>query len=483
MRCSRAAGLAWGAWLLAGLVGCGSDGGSGVEPRGASSGSGGSLDLGNGQSGGSSQGRGGSGSGNDCASQRIDAERLPLDLYLMVDVSGSMMQQTEGDAGITKWQAITSALRDFVSDPASSGLGVGMQVFPLTHPDAPKTCSRSAECAGFGECDAKLCWSFAGNDGPCESDLDCGNNPGDCVTYGLCENDPTYVCRNPGGDCGTDTDTGKALGACLPQVPACTGANDCRAIDYATPAVPIGELPAARAALLSAIDGRKPDRNGLTPTGPALAGALSHSKTWAETHPTHRVVTVLATDGAPTLKAVQQVCQPLEVQGDLDAIARLAETARAGSPSISTFVIGVLGPDEEAAATVLQSIATAGGSGKAFIVSTREDVQAQFREALDAIRGGLSCELAVPQGEAGAKVEYTAVNVDFTGTSGQVEKLSAVDRAEECGDLRAWYYDVDPSQGTPTRILACPALCSDFRSTEQGSVEIALGCETRKVPK
>ncbi len=502
MRFPRAVGPACGGWLLAALLGCGSSRGDGSQTsgggdtgsgnatgtgndtgRGGSSASGGGPDLGLGDVP-NDPGASGSSSSGECAGERIDAKRLPLDIYVMLDVSGSMLQETQGDANVTKWQAVTSALTDFGKDPASAGISVGLQVFPLKHPDAPATCSASAQCApDFGECLAKICWQFTGNNGPCESDHDCGDISGDCVSFGSCKNDDSFVCRNPGGDCGTDTDTGKALGACVPQTPVCTAADDCRAIDYAMPAVPIAELPGAQAKLLSAIAAQKPDRTGLTPTGPALAGALSLSKTWAQAHLDHQVITLLATDGIPTLQGTNQVCTELTSQADLDKIAKLASDAKSTAPSISTFVIGVLGPDDAAASAVLQSIAMAGGSGDAFIVDTRGNVQAQFREALDQIRGGLSCELAVPKADAGTTVDYDKVNVDFTHASGQVEHLAAVDTAADCGTQRAWHYDVDPATAAPTRILACPELCTEFRATDTGSVEISLGCTTRRVPK
>lgn len=482
MRSSRAVGFAWfGGWLLAALVGCGSakDPGS---TTGQGSSSGGGPDLGNlpDQSGAS----GAASTGGGCAGTRIDAKRLPLDMYVMLDVSGSMLQQTEGDASVTKWHAVVSALTDFVKDPSSAGISVGLQVFPLRHPDAPATCSSNAQCGpSFGRCLTKICWQFSGNSGGCDSDSDCGDNAGDCIPFGLCKNDDTFVCKNPGGDCGTDRDTGKELGGCVAQAPVCTEAGDCRAIDYATPAVPISELPAAEGVLLGALQAAKPDRNGLTPTGPALAGALSLSKSWGQAHPDHQVITLLATDGIPTLKGENQVCAELTSQADLDEISQLAADARASTPSISTFVIGVIGPDDTNATATLQAIAASGGSGKAFIVDTRGNVQTQFRQALDQIRGGLSCEFAVPEAAAGTKADYGKVNVDLTDATGKVENLSAVQSAADCGDERAWHYDVAPADGIPTRILACPALCTEFRSTLSGSVDISLGCMTRRVPK
>lgn len=505
MRLWRAVGLVCsGGSLLVSLGACGSskDGsnvGSGAA-SGTVAGSAGTSstgpDLGGpdlglaGDSSGSGASGGSSSGSNDCAGQLIEAKRLPLDMYVMLDVSGSMLEETEGDASVTKWDAVSSALSDFVRDPASAGMSMGLQVFPLRHPDAPKSCTTNAQCApDFGRCFMKTCWNAFTSLTPCDSDAECDNLSGDCVAFGRCEKDNTFVCPSPGtGDCGTDPDTGNDLGACLAQPAECTLVGDCRAVDYATPAVPIAELPAGQATLLGAISAAKPDPNGLTPTGPALAGAISQSKSWAQTHPDHQVVAVLATDGMPTLESSNQVCQPVLTQTQIDAVSALAASGKSGTPSISTFVIGVLGPSDTGASATLQSIAAAGGSNKAFLVDTSGDVQAQFRKALDQIRSaGLSCELAVPEADAGTSVDYKQVNVDFTDKSGKVEHLLNVPSQDDCKsapDQHGWYWDVDVSKGeVPTRILTCPATCSEFQSTDMGSVQISLGCKTRMVVK
>lgn len=65
----------------------------------------------------------------ECAGDLVEAQRVPLDMYVMLDVSGSMLSPTEGDMNVTKWQAVSSALSGFISDDASAGIGVGLQVF------------------------------------------------------------------------------------------------------------------------------------------------------------------------------------------------------------------------------------------------------------------------------------------------------------------------------------------------------------------
>jgi hypothetical protein len=479
MRLWRSAGLA-GAFgcLLLSATACGGSEGDGDKSNQSS---GGGPTLG-GLAGQTSAGS--SSSGGECAGQLIQAKRIPLDMYVMLDVSGSMSQATDGDPNLTKWQAVSSALTAFVSDGSSAGIGVGLQLFPLKHPDAPASCSSNNDCADFGRCFSRTCW---GEDTflPCDTDAECSAS-GACIVFGECQNDDSFVCRQPGGDCGMDEATGAPLGACLPHTPTCTLSDDCRAVRYATPAVPIAELPGATPALVSALAAAMPDPTGLTPSGPALAGAISLSSTWAKAHPERQVVAVLATDGMPTLEGQNQVCAVVLDQAQIDAVAQLAGRGKAATPSITTFVIGVIGPQDTGAAETLQSIARAGGSTQAFIVDTRGDVQAQFRNALDQIReAGLSCELAVPQASNGGAVDYGFVNVDFT-RDGKVEHLLKVDDAAGCAAQmdRGWYYDVPAGGGSlPSRILACPATCSDFKATAIGSVQISLGCQTRTVVK
>src|SRR4051812_40138414 len=124
--------------------------------------------------GGTNASGGTSGVDKECAGTLVEAQRLPLDMYVMLDVSGSMLDPTAGDATVTKWQAVSSALNDFVSDPASDGIGIGIQTFPLPDARAPVSCTTNAECANFDGCFLKACWNAAVGLPPCNSDADCG---------------------------------------------------------------------------------------------------------------------------------------------------------------------------------------------------------------------------------------------------------------------------------------------------------------------
>lgn len=64
------------------------------------------------------------GGGTPCVSEGKQAVAKPVDLFILLDQSGSMT--LEGN----RWQPVTDALKAFVSDPTLSGLGVGLQYFP-----------------------------------------------------------------------------------------------------------------------------------------------------------------------------------------------------------------------------------------------------------------------------------------------------------------------------------------------------------------
>lgn len=278
---------------------------------------------------------------------------------------------------------------------------------------------------------------------------------------------------------------GMGRGACVVPESVCVTAGDCRPATYAAAAADIAELPAAAPGLLSVLDVAMPDPDGLTPTGPALAGAIQQASAWASAHPDHQVVAVLATDGMPTLEAKGMLCAPVRTEEQLAAVPEIAAAGHAGDPSIMTFVIGVVGPDDLSAPGTLNAIARSGGSGDAFIVDTQGDVAMQFRDALNQIRAsGLSCDLLVPQAEVGKTLDYGTVNVVFDDGSGS-SLLGYVGSAAACDTGKGgWYFDKDPDQGqTPERILVCPDTCAKFRAIDMGSVQIKLGCVRHDVVK
>jgi len=470
----------WGWSGAAGLViaaACGGSGGTGAGGSGAgvhvggggsgvggattatSSGAGGDVgfDAGNGSS-------SGGGGAPACTGSTVQATLVPLDIFIMLDKSGSMSDKTGTmGQGVPKWDAVTQALKAFFADPQSSGIGVGLQFFPLTALGAPSSCGSQADCGQFGPCFLKVC---SGNTGiVCTANADCGGQ-GPCASLGQCQNDKSTFCLPIGATCNGNK------GSCVQVTSSvCLNVDSCAAADYGTPAVPIDLLNAAAPGLSAAIDATMPE--GATPTAPALQGAIDYAKTWAAGNPTHKVVALLATDGLPT------ECSPLDT-GGISAIAAAGLTA---SPSVSTFVIGVFAGNDPTAKATVDQIAAAGGTTSAFYVDANQNVNQAFLDALNAIRGTkLACEYQIPAAPPGETLDYGQVNVKHTPAGSTTpETIYYVASAAACDPVTGgWYYDVDPSMSAPTKIIVCPETCGSFGLG--GQVDVQLGCKTETKP-
>ncbi len=103
-------------------------------------------------SGGSSASGNGTGTGGDgtfdpdagCVGTKADGEPIPVDLFFMVDITGSMNCPVPDDttkppcevqppgpfSDTTRWTVESAALKAFVADPANKGLGMGIRFFP-----------------------------------------------------------------------------------------------------------------------------------------------------------------------------------------------------------------------------------------------------------------------------------------------------------------------------------------------------------------
>src|SRR6187551_1149097 len=176
---SRSVGVAVGigALFLAGwnCAACSSSERPAPFTAGARAGSSGGtgLDVGNGSSG---NGNGGGPDLSDaCAAKITTANAVPLDIYLMLDVSGSMLDVTATQ--VTKWDAVKLALESFLTDDASAGLGVGLQYFPLQKPNVPASCTKDSDCGDSAPCFLKFCFNSS-NLYPCQTNADCLTSTG-----------------------------------------------------------------------------------------------------------------------------------------------------------------------------------------------------------------------------------------------------------------------------------------------------------------
>ena len=130
----------------------------------------------------------------------------------------------------------------------------------------------------------------------------------------------------------------------------------------------------------------------------------------------------------------------------------------------------------------LKSLAQAGGTGDAVIIDvTGNTVTQQLHDALAKAQSkAIACSYAIPPSTGGTGLDFSKVNVQFTGGNGSSTTVGHTGSSATC-DKGGWYYDVDPSAGTPTKIIACPTTCSQFNADVSGHVDIVLGCATISV--
>jgi len=104
---------------------------------------GGTLNPGGATGGANSNGGGGAviDPNSACATSSADGEAIPVDLYFMVDITGSMncpvpdmgpceVANNPPTNGESRWTVLSAALKAFVADPQNQTLGVGMRFFP-----------------------------------------------------------------------------------------------------------------------------------------------------------------------------------------------------------------------------------------------------------------------------------------------------------------------------------------------------------------
>lgn len=393
----------------------GSDSGTGGNGSGTG-GSGSGTDSGAGGNGSSSGGKGsgGSGSTNDpddacgstsdpgngnlggsssvdlpefdgCTGASFESEATAADIFFLVDRSVSMGEHNvvESDPDSpTRWEALTSALKEFFADEASENLRVGLGYFPKFGDDA------------------------------CDVDA------------------------------------------------------------YATPDVAIDFLGSNADALIESIDENTletggaliPRNGGLTPSVPALTGALTYAQEWADEHPERPVVVVFATDGYPTdPTAEDDACNDTAISS-LEAVAK---EFLEGDPRITTFVVGI------GEVSNLKRVAEAGGSNNAFFVNDCPTAVADLTTSLKRVANSPAlCGFDIPEPPLGQTIDPDEVNVVFTPKNGTPEIIYKMPNSGNCGS-GGWYYD---NNNEPTEIRVCPETCSMFGG---GTIEIVVGCESQ----
>ncbi|HTV19384.1 MAG TPA: vWA domain-containing protein [Polyangiaceae bacterium] len=333
--------------------------------------------------------------GEACREVVFAAQTNPVNVLILLDRSTSMLELADAAVpGVTRWDAVTAALKAFVNSPQAENARIGLQFFGLTN-----------------------------------------------------------------------------------------GADDCGVDKYAVPAVPVAPLATNRAALLQAIDTTLP--GSLTPTAPAVSGALRYALQVAQDPANVDVPTVmvLASDGLPSECGPmgpdgQQIVSFREIIDTLESYSAPPTDAMGTpmQPPVRTFIVGTSELRSNA-----QSLAEA-GNGQAFLVgggTPGADLQARFLDALlSIIVRPLDCEIDVPQTapDTGETVDFEKVRLRFTGaSSGSTTEFPRTTGPQTCGVSQAWFYE---NANPPTKIFLCRNACDSLGA---GELKLELGCSPQMI--
>jgi hypothetical protein len=405
-----------------------------------------------------------------CAREMHAAERVPVDLVLLVDASQSMGQPSGNQ---TKWQTARGALGAFVEDPGSAGLGVGLAFFPGQGPAADHRCTRDADCVNLPDT-----LPSCRQDGACFApglplaDRICAPgvvSPFNCPAGLACR--PRGRCSQTGALCvdGGDACGGGTGDLCVVTAGQCRLVNQvCSVVQFGRLDVDIDALPGHAGALTAALAAREPD--GTTPMATAVDSVLAALTARQKVLPERKAALVLATDGFPSCG----------VEDTVDGVTSRLQQALARVPPVPTYVVGVFSPGDVAAAqATFQRFASAGGTGSPFLLTTGADLSDKLLAALKTIRGqAVACEYNIPTPQ-GAPLDFSKVNVTAT-SYGQAVDLARVGGADLCDRGPGWYYDRPPG-AAPSRIVLCPASCARLQDDPSGRVDLVFGCATRVI--
>ena len=306
-----------------------------------------------------------------CNGVSVEAEAVPVDVFVIMDRSQSMGLAVQGST-TTRWEALHAAVQSFTQDPKAASIRAGIGFFSLS---------------------------------------------------------------------GTGDDS-----------------LDCNSAAFDTPVVPIGLISEDGPELVAAMDQVTP--GGLTPTVPALQGAISYARSWARANPGRATTVVLVTDGFPT-----------QCDNEPDHVSQAALDGYQSAERIRTFVIGV----GDVAKFNLDNYARSGGTKSAYLTDAG-DVSASFVDALNNITNrALACEYQLPPPPQGMKLDTTKVQVVYTPASGDAEEVPSITSLSDCAKNPngGWYYD---DADSPSKISVCACTCSRLQA---GRVDVRLGCKPR----
>lgn len=241
----------------------------------------------------------------------------------------------------------------------------------------------------------------------------------------------------------------------------------CSADTYTRPDVAMTELPST--AFGDRLDAIRSTYWGYgTPTRAVVEGVLGFVSGYREEHE-GKYALVLVTDGYP------QLC------GEGNTISAVQDVVRDAADDVPTYVIGVKNPPLVAndgtvapdTVSDLNGIAEAGGTEAAFIIDTGdpEKTQADFRKAIDAIRGAaIACSVGLPTPPDGRTFQKDHVLVSRT----EGDATTKLEYDQECQSADAWRYD---STTQPKEVVLCPSACTRLHDAKDAKLRVGFTCE------
>jgi hypothetical protein len=341
----------------------------------------------------------------------------PVALYVVLDNSLSMDVGASGMAAAgepTKWEDAVQAITDFVSDPGSAGVEIGIQYFhPQGAGDMPDECDGVAHgtpavgvaplpdnataiidslTATAPEGFTPTTGALLGGTAFCV-DFQAQNPDHQCIVVLVTDGQPN------GCDLSSTCDDGTP------------GGQDC--VD---PAAEATLTPIAADALALSVTTFTVGMAGVTEEGFALLDAIAVAG---------------GTDCTPGA-AGDEACD-------------VSATGAAGFLDALNTIRNTIVVTETMTETVTETVA-------------------------------LPCQWQVPLPPDGETLDPDMVNVVLSVDGAAAEPLGRVPSAADCSAVQAgWYYD---NPELPTSILVCPQTCEVVTATANLTVEVQLGCET-----
>lgn len=265
-----------------------------------------------------------------------------------------------------------------------------------------------------------------------------------------------------------------ALPATLQQLCSATGTNSQNDLSSsAIPGATTGYTTLPSSAFDTFLNSSIPQ--GQTPTRAAARGVVGFTARSANQRAGRITIGVLVTDGDPTL-CLESGTLAGEVQGISDILQ-----AHYNATGIPTFVIGMNGATfsnletiatggnapmhGDAVGTITDACGNGAGPCRHFNIGDGNNEA--LAEALDQIqKTAVACKYNIPKPLVGA-INYKDVAVSYDTT-----KLTKVDDAGACV-ADGWYYDNNLS---PQTINLCPTQCNAAQANPTATINVSFGC-------